>query len=310
MADNLILQCNPVGGLSGGVTYTWSSDKTSCTCVGTTTSTLSVSNIVPSAGNIANTPFKAGHTYHLDYPNPVSAITIQCYCYPQTSGTYDARFLMSSSQDFTIPDPCVRLILRVRVANNSTVNSTIYPAIYDITYTDVDADVEIMQDHLGYPNSWFNANAWEDFANPPPWDGESCSEIACCISYLAGNLSTIFVSNYAEGLWRLFDNAGRYYTRTQGGQVGDFIWWDYDFDGIPDHTGRIMAIDPDGTIHTFEGNVASVTITRPFSPNDPTIFGFGRPDYRYAPSPTPHPTPANFQPNIYVRHMRRLRGMK
>lgn len=303
MPTNLITQCNPSSGTSAGVTYTWNNPN--CHAQGTSTGT-SFSTITQ--GDVTLSPFRANYTYELK--GATSALRLQWYSYPAMSGTYDQTGYFTSDGELTIPANCVRFWLRLRVNNGTTVNVTRTIEAYDITYTDVDADVQMMQDHLGYPNSWFNANAWEDFANPPPWDGESCSEIACCISYLAGNLSTIFVSNYAEGLWRLFDNAGRYYTRTQGGQVGDFIWWDYDFDGIPDHTGRIMAIDPDGTIHTFEGNVTSVTITRPFSPNDPTIFGFGRPDYRYAPSPTPHPTPANFQPNIYVRHMRRLRGMK
>lgn len=307
MPTNLIPQCNPTSGTSGGVTYTWASDDSYVRCVGTTTLTLSVSNIVPSAGNISNTPFRAGHTYHLDYPNPNSAITIQCYCYPQTSGTYDARFLMSSSQDFTIPDPCVRLTLRVRVANNSTVNTTIYPSIYDITFTDVDADIKAMNDYLGYYNSWFNANAWSKFTSLP-WDGESCSEIACSISYFYGNISKIYVSNYAQGLVDLFRANGRFYTRAQGGQRGDFIWFDYDHDGIADHSGRIMSIDPDGTIHTFEGNVYSVTATFPYSPNDPTILGFGRPNYDYDPGDNPSPVPPTFTYCPYYRHMRRLRG--
>ena len=308
MPTNLITQCNPASGVSGGVTYTWYSDF-SCNCYGTTTGTLSVSNIiVPAAAAISTTPFRAGRKYQLIFS--AQRMRVQAYFYPQTTGGYDSSFNVTGDHEFTIPDPCARMTLRLRAFGNTTINEVVAPEIYDITFTDRDADIQIMADliqHGPYPNSWF-LPIWNEFAAYLGWDGESCSEIACCVSYMAGNLSKIFVSNYADGLYQQYLAAGRYHTPAQGAQIGDFMWWDYDFDGVPDHTGRVYDILSDGTIITFEGNVGGMTTSRPYSPNDPTIFGYGRPNYDYDPALDPDQPGVRFQPHNFFRHTRRLRG--
>lgn len=139
--------------------------------------------------------------------------------------------------------------------------------------TDYDADVQQMLSHIGYYNSWWY-NIWIKFADPMAWDGQSCSEIACCISYMAGNLSKIYVSNYAQGLYNLFDSANRI---SSVPIVGAFIF--FSSDGVtPDHTGRVIEFTATH-VHTFEGNVGGTTVDRWWSLSDPYIFAYGHPNY-------------------------------
>ena len=201
------------------------------------------------------------------------------------------------------------MIWSLRVPSGSTANETVAPEVYDITFTDVDADIKYMKELIEtgpYPNSWF-FGIWGEFASIYDWDGESCSEIACCVSYKAGNLSKIYVSNYAQGL------ASQYQANNRFGHTasrGAFMWFDYNFDGVPDHTARVYRIDSDGTIWTFEGNVGGMTTSRPYSPSDPTIYGYGYPNYDFDPAQEPDAPTGRFQPMAHVRHMRRLRGTK
>lgn len=141
--------------------------------------------------------------------------------------------------------------------------------------TDVERDLEQMEENIGYPNSYF-FSTWEKFASPYDWDGESCSEIACCISYLGGNISKIYVSNYAQGLFNLFNAAGRVVYSDP--QPGDFIWFDYG-QGLA-HTGRVYSVN--GTsLKTFEGNVNGYTTWMYHDTSDYDIAAYGRPNYDY-----------------------------
>lgn len=174
--------------------------------------------------------------------------------------------------------------------------------------TDVEADVAMMQTYTGYNNSYFYP-IWTQFAAGELWDGESCSEIACCMSYLAGNISKIYVSNYAQGLASLFQSAGRFGSTPA---VGAFIWFDYDNDGVPDHTGRVMSITG-SNIHTFEGNVGGMTVQRDYAVGTSYIYGYGYPNYDNQPIPEPPDPPAPPAPGgkhylPFWRHKRRERG--
>lgn len=140
--------------------------------------------------------------------------------------------------------------------------------------TDAQNDVQWMQTFTGYPNSYFFP-IWNEFANPEAWDGYSCSEIACCVSYKAGNLGKIQVSNYAQGLVNLFT---QYLSVGNVPKVGAFIFFDYhDGEGIS-HTGRVMWYDSN-YVHTFEGNVGGLTIQRDWLINDSAIALYGYPAY-------------------------------
>ena len=302
MAENLVPQGNQHTNTYRGVTYTWNSAKTSAHVQGTSTG-ISYNSLWQTA--IGNTPFEIGHTYQIRYSSSSGLVRFRGYAYTDTSwSTIISQFNLISDGTFTIPAGTGGIIIRLWVASGNTVNETVTPEIYDITYTDVDADIDMMLSLVGYPNSWFYPK-WTQFASGALWDGESCSEIACCVSYMAGNLSKIYVSNYAQGLIDLFRAHGRYGTTPSRGA---FIWFDYNGDGIGDHTGRVYKVE-NGIVYTFEGNVGGLTVLRQYYINDPTILGYGYPNYDNDPASEPgDPTPPKFTYLPYFRHKRRERG--
>lgn len=171
-------------------------------------------------------------------------------------------------------------------------------------YTDVDADCSVMMDIIGLPNSYFYP-IWTQFASGALWDGQSCSEIACCVSYMAGNLSKIYVSNYAQGLYSLFSANGRAGTSPS---KGAFIWFDYDNDNVPDHTGRVYDVDNNSQIiTTVEGNVGGLVVMRYYTFSDPTIFAYGYPNYDGQPAPDPTPIPPDPEKTTYQNKYKRRR---
>lgn len=139
---------------------------------------------------------------------------------------------------------------------------------------DYEADIDQAIKYLGLPN-WYFRDIFGKFSSS--WDNVPCSEIACCVSFEAGNLSKIYVSNYAEGMYRLYDAAGRF---DHTPKLGDFIWFDYGA-GVPEHTGRVIEIDNvNNLITTIEGNTNGGYVNQfIYSINDPTIFGYGHPNY-------------------------------
>ena len=148
--------------------------------------------------------------------------------------------------------------------------------------TDAEKDVQQALALEGYSNNYFQP-IWNEFASG--WDGQPCSEIACCISYLAGNLSKIYVSNYAQGLVDLFRANGRFYGADTIPQKGDFIWFDYGYGEGASHTGRVVDVS-NGTITTIEGNMwvggEYNQVAKLYYPiGDYRIYGFGRPNYTY-----------------------------
>lgn len=140
--------------------------------------------------------------------------------------------------------------------------------------TDVEADVAQAEALVGYPNSYF-APIFAEFSSL--WDGVPCSEIACCISYMAGNLSKIYVSNYAQGLVNLYQANGRFGNVPQ---LGAFIWFDYGDGNGASHTGRVVDIDTaNGIIYTIEGNVGGIVRRLSYAINSSLIYGYGYPNY-------------------------------
>lgn len=137
--------------------------------------------------------------------------------------------------------------------------------------TEREKDVEKALELIGKPDEYFKA-IWAEFDPGYGWDGAECSEIACCISYLAGNIDTIPVANYAELLCNKFKNMGRF------GKVphaGDFIFFGY---GAPEHTGRVVNVT-DYTITTVEGNVSDHVAKRYYAYGNDWIYGYGYPEY-------------------------------
>lgn len=302
MATNLIAQITKTNGTSAGITYTWINDY-QCRVQGTSTGIGWNSLLMTS---LTNTPFLQGHTYSINYGYTSGNVYLRGYWYTNTDwATLTQLFQSPTDTNFTILNTSNAMILRVWVPAGVTVNEIVTCEIYDITYTDVDADCDMMMSVLGYPNSWFYPK-WIQFASGALWDGESCSEIACCISYMAGNLSKIYVSNYAQGLADLFRANGRFGSTPSRGA---FIWFDYDGDGVPDHTGRVYEILADGTIHTVEGNVGGLVVERYYPANTSYIYGYGYPNYDNDPAQDPGtPTPPKFVYLPFWSHKRRERG--
>lgn len=140
----------------------------------------------------------------------------------------------------------------------------------------VQKDIETAKSLIGKSNNYFK-DIWEEFASG--WDGQPCSEIACCISYLAGNIDTIPVSNYAEGLVNKFKELNQFGFKPS---LGAFVFFTYDqFTGeprIPEHTGRVINIS-DGMITTVEGNINREVVERSYYSDSTLIYGYGYPAY-------------------------------
>ena len=140
------------------------------------------------------------------------------------------------------------------------------------TMTDVEKDIEIMLSVIGYPNNYFYPICEEMM--PGLWDNVPCSEIACCFSYMAGNLSKIYVASYAQALADLYRANGRFGTVPQ---PGAFVWFDYGSGGA-EHTGRVWKVE-NGVLYTVEGNVGGMVRQLTYDVNSPLIYGYGYPNY-------------------------------
>ena len=131
-------------------------------------------------------------------------------------------------------------------------------------------DIETAKSYIGKDSAYVQ-HVWNEFATG--WDGAWCSETACCISYSAGNLNKIPVSNYAEGLVWKFKQLGRFGSEPH---EGDFVFFGYD--GQPDHTGRVIAVSSTH-ITTVEGNINGKVVQRSWWRNAAYIYGYGYPNY-------------------------------
>ena len=136
--------------------------------------------------------------------------------------------------------------------------------------TDRENDVNIAYSLIGKTNEFFKP-IWSELGTG--WDGAPCTEIACCISYMAGNLSKIPVSNYAAGLYKKFKNEG---LTGDVPEVGAFIFFGYGTE--PDHTGRIVEVRANEIV-TIEGNVNNKVVCRTYRFDDAYIFSYGYPRY-------------------------------
>lgn len=140
--------------------------------------------------------------------------------------------------------------------------------------TDRERDVAIAKSLIGKTADYFRP-IWSDFASGYGWDGAWCSESACCVSYIAGTLGKIDISNYAYGLVQKFKASGRF---GKSPALGAFIWFDYHDGNGPSHTGRVTGID-DRFVYTMEGNINGRVVSRRYALSDGYIYGYGYPAY-------------------------------
>lgn len=150
--------------------------------------------------------------------------------------------------------------------------------------TDRERDIETAYSVVGQTNDFFKP-MWLQFAPEYGWDGAPCSEIACCISYMAGNVNKIPISNYAAGLVQKFKAAGMFGREPA---LGAFIFFDYHDGNGASHTGRVVALK-DGKVYTVEGNIGGKVVERSYIDGHAYIYGYGYPDYKQEPEPKPEP---------------------
>jgi uncharacterized protein (TIGR02594 family) len=58
--------------------------------------------------------------------------------------------------------------------------------------------------------------------------------------------------------------------------AGDIVIFDWGRDGVADHTGIVERVDPNGTIHTIEGNASDVVKRRDYPGSTSSIKGYVR----------------------------------
>ena len=95
----------------------------------------------------------------------------------------------------------------------------------------------------------------------------SKAQMALCYGGPYG-ASCTYAANYykAAGRWNLMHP-----------QPGDQIF--FRRDGQIVHTGIVVSVDPDGVIHTVEGNSGNAVRRQAYGMADDRIYGFGRPRY-------------------------------
>lgn len=60
-------------------------------------------------------------------------------------------------------------------------------------------------------------------------------------------------------------------------QPGDIVIFDWGGDGVPDHTGIVESVGPDGTVNTIEGNASDTVMRRSYATSTNDIRGYVRP---------------------------------
>ena len=125
-AFDILPFCDHPGGAHRGVTFTWNSDNTSCTAVGTATGGLAVRTFFNEANSFPK-GMTAGGTYRLKYAS--TDVVFQVYKY--VNGVFDSDPLVSSrvNKDFTIPSNVSGVQIRLAVASGNTVNETVSPVL-------------------------------------------------------------------------------------------------------------------------------------------------------------------------------------
>ena len=105
---------------------------------------------------------------------------------------------------------------------------------------------------------------------------EWCSELASWCAYHAGLVdaglapkTSVCVSGVA---W--FRERGRFVDSSYVPSPGDFIYFDWDPDGSPDHVGIVEYVE-DGQVHTVEGNSGDRVRRSRYDLDSAVIFGYG-----------------------------------
>lgn len=102
-----------------------------------------------------------------------------------------------------------------------------------------------------------------------PWCADFASWCAAQAGVPLGENGEGFQS--VEAIWNWAESTGRAIPADEGSPApGDLIVWG------SDHVGIIEAVDPDGTIHTIEGNSSDEVAQRTYGPGESGASGYVR----------------------------------
>ena len=113
---------------------------------------------------------------------------------------------------------------------------------------------------------------WYGFEDHVDW----CAIFVSWCADQAGMLETDSLPKYAvcdEGI-RWFIRNGKWYSRRIEPKAGMIIFFDWDDDGVSEHTGIVEKCE-DGLIYTIEGNSHDVCKRKWYAAGDKTIMGYG-----------------------------------
>ncbi len=117
--------------------------------------------------------------------------------------------------------------------------------------------------------------SWYGFTERVEW-------CACFVSWCAnkcGYLDT-FIPKFAgcsTGV-QWFKARNQWADRTTTPDPGMIVFFDWDRDGVPDHTGIVEKIE-NGYVYTIEGNTSDSCRRQQYTVGNPNIFGYGTPAY-------------------------------
>lgn len=138
--------------------------------------------------------------------------------------------------------------------------------------------------NVNFITSWYGEDG-------QPW----CDMTVSYAAYHSNNVDAVcfgYKHDYTVEHAQTFANHGQWHTDVAGIQRGDIVFFDWagsNSISAIDHVGVVESVDPDGTVHTIEGNIDNVC-KRMLRYSD-FIAGYGRPHYATDPVPTPPPPP-------------------
>ena len=111
-----------------------------------------------------------------------------------------------------------------------------------------------------------------------PW----CAAFVSAVGQLCGLTALLLPECSCPAMTALYRKAGRWQGREGANPApGDVVMYDWDGDGVPEHTGLLLSRSGD-MLEVAEGNLADAVGIRRIDRKNPAILGFCLPDYEAA----------------------------
>lgn len=188
-AFDILTFCDHQNQTHRGVTFTWSSDNTSCSVSGTATGGAAANTFFdnPNGFPIGVVP---GGKYRLKY----NAINVKFQAYAYIGGVLDTNHILASTisdRDFVVPSNAGGLFIRLVVSSGASANETVSPKLFTDTMTNQEIE-ELFSEELfsieddiksyvsgasgdvtsGVLNGLNAVDAWENYAYIDSNDGQ------------------------------------------------------------------------------------------------------------------------------------------